>query len=164
MRLSARLTALVSAIALAATVLGGCVSTENVSEAEDQTTNRTYMAKANQIMDELASKLDQFDDAVSRGDTVTMKTQLENAMSSLDSLENLEAPEVLSDIKDMYVDGCSSLKEALESYVDLYTEIEASSGSFDFSTYEDRIAAIQESYNEGISKLEEADTAATELS
>ncbi len=164
MRMNARLVALISAIALVVMMLGGCGVEQNAENAEAQASNRAYMAKVNQIMDELSSKLDQFDDAVSRGDTVTMKTQLENAMTSLDNLENLEAPEVLSDIKDLYVEGCTSLKDALESYVDLYTEIETSADSFDYSSYEDRIADVQERYNEGISKLEEADAAATELS
>ena len=61
-----------------------------------------------------------------------------------------------------YVDGANSLKDALNSYIQLYTEIDGATASepFDWSTYDSRLQAIQDAYNAGIDKLKAADEAA----
>lgn len=159
-----RLVALACAVALSLVMAIGC-SPQPDESLEAQAANRQYMSKVNQLMDELAARLSQFDDAVSRGDTVSMRTQVDNTNTVLKKISDLEAPEVLESIQKSYAEGCESLKEALGSYVDLFTEIDSSSAEhpFDYSTYEKRISDIQAQYDAGITQLQEADTQATEL-
>ena len=145
------------ALALATGALAGCAANGSQANTEQQA-NRAYMSQVNGIMDELGTDLDSFVDAVSRGDVVNMRTQADNAYKKLDELNAIEVPESLSDIQNNYLEGTSKLREALNGYIDLYTEI--SSGSFDQSKYEGRIAEIQSKYNEGISALEQGDQTA----
>ena len=147
---------------LAASVMGGCVGGAAVQASEEQQANRAYMSQVNQTMDELDSNLEGFVDAVSRGDVVNMRSQADNAYKSLDKIEDLEVPEGMSDIQDNYVDGTKKLREALDEYIKLYTE--ASSSSFDWSTYDKRIADIQKLYDDGVAALEAGDKAAADKS
>ncbi|MBQ3097687.1 MAG: hypothetical protein IJC66_05975, partial [Kiritimatiellae bacterium] len=62
------------ATALLAMSLMGCMPT-NSAESDAQAANRQYMASVNQCMDSISEKLASFEDAVARGDVVTMKTQ-----------------------------------------------------------------------------------------
>ena len=121
--------------------------------------------QVNQVMDDLETSLASFTDAVSRNDVVGMQTQAENALSKLDSLDSIEAPEELSEVQQSYQDGTAQLREALSSYVALYTEISSATESqpFDWSTYDARLAEIQESYDAGIDALEAGDKAAAEV-
>ena len=91
-----------------------------------------------------------------------MRTQADNAFKVLDDLSSLEAPEPLKDVAAGYVDGANSLKDALNSYIQLYTEIDGATASepFDWSTYDSRLQTIQDAYNAGIDKLKAADEAA----
>ena len=146
------------AMALAVGALAGCAANGSQANTEQQA-NRAYMSQVNGIMDGLGTDLDSFVDAVSRGDVVNMRTQADNAYKKLDELNALEVPEDLSDIQKDYLNGTSKLREALNEYIDLYTEI--STGSFDQSKYDSRIAEIQSKYNEGVSALEQGDQAAS---
>ena len=159
-----RVASLVFAGILMAAVLGGCAQQSNTA-TEQQTESRQYMATVNQTVEELATRLESFEEAVSRGDAVTMRTQADNAFKTLDSLASIEVPEGLEEVQSGYVDGCNDLKEALNADIALYTEIDSATDEhpFDYSTYNDRIAAIQNQYNDGIAKLEAADKKATEL-
>ena len=123
---------------------------------------RKGFAAAALVHAHLDSRLSDFVDAVSRGDVVTMRTQADNAFKVLDDLSSLEAPEPLKDVAAGYVDGANSLKDALNSYIQLYTEIDGATASepFDWSTYDSRLQAIQDAYNAGIDKLKAADEAA----
>ncbi len=143
--------------------LSGCVAQENPA-AKQQTENRQYMTQVNQSMEDLRNKLASFTDAVSRGDVVGMRTQADNAYKALDNLSKVEAPEDLKDIKTEYVDGTNKLKDALNSYIDLYTEIESATAAqpFDWTTYDKRIADIKKVYDEGIGKLQSGDNKASE--
>ena len=116
-------------------------------------------------MDDLETSLASFTDAVSRNDVVGMQTQAENALSKLDSLDSIEAPEELSEVQQSYQDGTAQLREALSSYVALYTEISSATDAqpFDWSTYDARLAEIQEKYDAGIDALEAGDKAAAEV-
>lgn len=147
--------------ALLALPLAGCAQ-QNTAQNEQQNENRQYMTQVNQEMEELNTRLTSFTDAVSRGDVVTMRTQADNAFKAIDDLAAIEAPEALKDVQSDYVDGCNGLKNALNSYITLYTEIESATDAnpFDYSTYDSRLAEIQEAYNAGIDKLKAADDAA----
>lgn len=150
--------------ALLAMSLGGCMAQNNTVNTQ-QTENRQYMSKVNQSMEDLTNRLDSFNQAVSNNDLVGMKTQADNAFKAIDDLNALEAPEALKDIQTAYVDGCTDLKDALSLYVDLYTEIESATEEepFDYSTYDARLKEIQDKYDSGIDKLEEADKKANEM-
>lgn len=158
-----RVCAVLCAAALAGATLGGCMQ-QDTSAAQRQSANREYMSQVNQTMEDLQEKLASFTDAVSRGDVVGMRTQADNAFKSIDDLNKLEAPEDLKDIQEAYVDGTGTLKEALSSYVDLYTEIDSATDEqpFDWASYDERIGDIQSQYDAGIAQLEEGDQKAAE--
>ncbi len=134
--------------------LGGCAQ-QDTAAAQQQSENRQYMTQVNQTMDDLKSRLESFTDAVSRGDVVGMRTQADNAFKAIDDLNNLNVPDALKDIQKEYVDGTADLKDALNSYIDLYTEIDSATEEqpFDYSTYDQRIQDIKSKYDEGIGKL-----------
>lgn len=144
--------------------LAGCAQ-QNTAATEQQSENRAYMTQVNQTMEDLKSKLDSFTDAVSRGDVVGMRTQADNAFKSIDDLNGLSVPDALKDIQKEYVDGANALKDALNSYIDLYTEIDTATEEqpFDYSTYDQRISDIKQKYDEGIGKLQSGDNKASEL-
>ena len=156
--------ALASVLLVAVVMLVGCAGQSN-SASDSQTANRNYMSQVNQIMDDLSNRLQGFDDAVSRGDTVTMRTQADNAFRTLDQLSSLEVPDELKDVQSDYETGCTSLKDALNAYIALYTEIETATPEhpFDFGTYDARLQAIQDMYNSGIQSLKTGDEAASSL-
>ncbi len=156
--LAAKIGALACAIVLSIGVLAGCANSAMNAATSEQQANRTYMSQVNEIMEELQEGLGSFVDAVSRGDVVNMRTQADNAYQALDKLAALEAPEALGDIQEKYEDGTAKLREALDGYVTLYTEM--SGASFDMATYDDRIAKIQKLYDEGVKLMKEGDEAA----
>ena len=161
---ASKIIALAAACALACAALFGC-TTQTSTLTDAQTANRSYMSQVNQKMEDLGDELTTFIDAVSRVDVVTMRTQVDTALKSIDELSAIEAPENLADIHTQYVEGANKLKSALDKYVTLYTDIEEaqSSATFDWATYSDRIAEVQSLYDEGVKALEEADKAASEL-
>ncbi|HIW76242.1 MAG TPA: hypothetical protein H9877_06370 [Candidatus Gordonibacter avicola] len=144
--------------------LSGCAAQETAA-TKQQAENRHYMTQVNQTMEDLQSRLDGFADAVSRNDVVGMRTQADNAYKALDDLNKLEVPDQMKDIQKEYVDGTNELKDALNAYIELYTEIESATDAqpFDWSTYDSRIADIKKSYDEGIGKLQSGDNKANEL-
>lgn len=145
------------------TAVVGCTSRDTTAN-DQQTENRQYMMEVNQVMEDLQSRLEGFTDAVSRGDVVSMRTQADNAYRAIDDLNNLTVPDDLKDIQQEYVDGANQLKDALNSYIDLYTEIESATDDqpFDWSTYDQRIADIQQAYDDGVGKLQSGDNKAAE--
>ncbi len=165
MTLKNRLIAIMCAAALAAFGLAGCAgSAQQGATTDAQSQNRQFMSQVNETVEDMGERLQDFDDAVSRGDVVTMRSAADEAFACISTLESLEAPEQLAGIKQQYVDACNTLSGALDSYVDLYAEIESATGEapFDYSTYESRLAEIQSAYDEGMEQLKAADTAATE--
>ena len=159
-----RVVGVACAAVMAVVLLGGCAG-QNNQATEQQKANRQYMTQVNQTMEDLAGKLDGFSDAVARGDLVTMRTQADNAFKAIDDLNNLNVPDALKDIQKEYVDGTADLKDALNSYIDLSTEIESATDDqpFDYGTYDERLKAIQDQYDKGIGKLQSGDNKASEL-
>ena len=148
---------------VAVAALAGCTSQESAA-TKQQSENRQYMTQVNQTMEDLQSRLDGFTDAVSRGDLVGMRTQADTAYKALDELGKLNVPDDLKDIQQEYVDGTNKLKDALNAYIELYTEIDSATEAqpFDYSTYDQRIADIKSQYDEGIGKLQSGDNKASE--
>lgn len=152
--------------------LAGCAApqVDAPAEGEDKPLSSSeYMAQVNQTVEELNERLQSFNDAVSRQDPITMRTQADSAFAVLDQLAAIEAPDDVKDLRDQYVQGCDQLKGALNDYVNLYSEMTAAKAQaessryndpFDASVYADRIAEIQNQYNEGIQTLEDADSSA----
>ena len=143
--------------------LAGCAQQDSAA-TQQQAANRQYMTQVNQVMDDLQGKLDSFTDAVSRGDVVGMRTQADNAVKAIDELGKLEVPDELKEIQQDYVDGTGKLKDALNGYVGLYTEIDSATDSqpFDWASYDQRVDDIQKLYDEGINKLKDGDSKAVE--
>ena len=159
---------------IAAFTMSGCTAptgAANQGSAEDQAmTSSEYMAEVNQVVEKLSERLQSFDDAVSRQDPITMRTQADSAFAVLDELAAIEAPDDVKDLRDQYIKGCDQLKDALNSYIDLYSDMSAAKAlassssrnapSFNASNYTDRIKEIQSKYDEGIKTLEDADSSA----
>lgn len=142
-------------------LLSGCAGA-NAALDDETAKNRQFMASVNQVMVDVQSSLDGFNDAVGSGDVVAMKTQLDNTGDCLDVLRKIEAPSGLGDIKQDYVDGTEALQNALGEYITLYSEIAAATEDtpFDWDAYSDRISGINSSYQDGIAKLQAGDEAA----
>lgn len=159
-----RILAALCAAVLMVGMLVGCAGIEqNSEEAKAQAENRQFMSDVNAIMEELSQRLGSFNDAVSRGDVITMRTQADDAFKVLDNLESLEAPEVLQDVKQGYVDGSKQLKDALNAYIALYTDLAANPSAVSTDAYKERLASIQDTYDQAVEKLESTDEAATQL-
>ena len=149
---------------LAVAMLAGCTTSQGSTATDEQKANREYMSTVNQKISSLEDTLSDFKDAVSREDVVNMKTTAASAGKVLDELASVEAPDELADIQSNYVDGTKALEEALNSYVDLYTEIDSATDAnpFDWSTYDARVAAIQQQYDQGVASLKAGDEAAAD--
>ena len=157
-----KLGAAVCTVALSGAMLAGCAnSAANNAATAEQQAGRAYMSQVNETMAELDEGLDSFVAAVSRNDLVNMRSQAENAYQALEKLGDIEAPEAYEDVQKHYVDGTGKLREALDDYIALYTDMNGA--SFDQSTYDKRIADIQKLYDDGVSDLEEGDKAASEI-
>lgn len=148
--------------ALCTAFLSGCMP--GAGQTAEKNENREYITNVNNAMNDLKTRLEGFDDAVSRNDLVGMRTQADNAFKAIDTLKAIEAPEETKDIQTSYVDGTSDLKDALNLYIDLYTEIETATEAapFDYSTYDSRLKEITDAYDSGISSLEAGDKKAAE--
>ena len=144
--------------------LGGCAQ-QDTAATQQQSENRQYMTQVNQTMEDLKTRLESFTDAVSRGDVVGMRTQADNAFKSIEDLNKIEAPEDMKKIQAEYVEGCNDLKDAMNAYIGLYSEIESATDDqpFDYGTYDERLKAIQDQYDKGIGKLQSGDNKASEL-
>ena len=160
--IKARLLVLACATVLCV-ALSACASGASGNYTEEQRANDAYMSQVNEIIVELDEGLDSFVDAVSRGDVDNMRTQADSACASLDKLSQLEAPEALSEVHKKYVEGSQKLEEALDAYIQLYTEADQAGKSYDWSSYDSRMKEIQALYDSGVKLLEEGDKAAAEL-
>ena len=156
-QLIAKIAACACVLVLGAGILAGCAAPSTQAD-EAQQKNRNYMSQVNGVMSELGDKLDSFVEAVSRGDVVNMRTQADDACKVLDNLSSLEVPDGLGDVQQKYTDGSAKLREALDGYITLYTELKAD--TFDQSTYSDRLSKVQSLYDEGVDLLKQADEAA----
>ena len=134
-----------------ASMMGG-----NSEQAKAQAANRAYMSSVNQCIDTLNERLDSFEEAVSNGDVVSLKTKAAKAGEVVAQLEAITAPDDLSDVHAAYVEGCKNLDEALSAYVELYSQ--AKKGKTD--SFEAKLKAIQHKYDQGIAKIKEGDDAA----
>ena len=156
--ISKTLSALVCAVALvAACAFSGCAPGGTTASAASEKANRAYMSQVNETMVELDQSLDQFVDAVSRGDIVNMRAQADNAYKVLDKLAAIEAPDSLKGVRDDYVNGTAKLRTALDKYIALYAEMANGDSSGSGADYEKRIAEIQSLYDEGVALLKSGD-------
>ncbi len=157
--------AMMIASALLVLSLGGCAGfQQNDQEAKAQAANRQYMSQVSSITDELTQRLAAFDMAVADNDVVAMRLKADDAFKTIDQLSTLQPPDVLKDVQAGYVEGATKLKDALDSYVALYSEAQGTDDrAMTESAYAERLAAIQTTYDEGIAKLQETDKKATEL-
>ena len=154
--------AVIASLMLGLFALASCAPRETEAEKAAKA-NREYMSAVNQIMDEIAGELTVFSGELRDEDLVGMSSCLANVTRQINALGALTAPEALKAIGNDYKEGCELLKQALQAYVDLYTEINAAGSSYDYSQYNTRITHIQNIYDDGLEKLADADKAASEL-
>ena len=137
--------------------LVGCSG--NTAEQDAQTQNRQYMSSVNTIMDTLNTNMEEFATAVKDGEVVSLDAQLEAVNTCVDDLNAITPPEAMTDIHKSYVTGATEMQTALAAYVQLYEDVNApQSGSFDYSTYDSRLADIQSHYDAGIAAFQDADS------
>lgn len=163
-----RTIARVLAVALGAALALALLPVASRRPLEPPTSSRpigTYMTKVNQAVEELNTRLGEFDEAVAQESVVNMRNKANSAFEAIDALAAIDTPDAMKDLQTNYVDGCNKLKDALNSYIDLYTEISSATeeAPFDFSAYDGRVKEIQDAYNEGIDKLKAADEEALKL-
>lgn len=149
-------------------MLTGCAPSQSMQAVNQEAagpTSQSFMSDMNAVSADLQEKMDGFADAVSREDLVSMQMQADAAYAVIDQMAAIEAPEELNDLKQRYVDACGQLKEALTQYVTLYQEIKTATtrNPFDYDSYADRIAQVQDTYNAGVQALQDADQAASEM-
>ncbi|MCL2888948.1 MAG: hypothetical protein FWE65_00825 [Eggerthellaceae bacterium] len=148
-----------------AILLSSCFSSDKNSATEEQLANREYMVQVNRIMDNLVIDLNGFNKAVADEDIVNMDVAADRAKKTIEELVALQAPEVLQEIHSEYVAGCVELRDALNQYIVLYTEISLATDErpFDFANYNAQINKIKQKYNSGIAHLESADQKARSM-
>lgn len=154
---------LACAVALfCALLLSGCAS--GATQANDpQTLNRQYMANVNQIMEEINAEMTEFSTVIKDGEVVSLGTQLANINNSVDKLKELSVPDDMKDIQSDYLKATEELQSAFSAYVTLYEDVKApESGSFDYTTYNSRLADIRSHYEAGIEALQSADQKAAD--
>ena len=116
-RTIARVLAVALGAALALGALSGCQSPAT-GATDQQQANRTYMTKVNQAVEELNTRLGEFDEAVAQESVVNMRNAANNAFEAIDALAAIDTPDAMKDLQTNYVDGCNKLKDALNSYVE----------------------------------------------
>lgn len=148
-------------VMLSAALLVGCSG--NNAAQENLAKNRQYMSSVNQIMDEFDSSMESFAASVKDGEVLALNAQLAAMNKAVDSLNALDVPSDMESIQDSYVKGTESLQKAMNLYVELYQDVKLPEhGTFDYATYNDRLAEVQQLYTDGKTQLEEADKKATE--
>jgi hypothetical protein len=167
------------ACVLAATLiaLAGCsTSSTSSSEKTSAQLNREYMASVNSISSEAADDLSSFSEAIGTGDIATARIDADNAIATLSEIQDLEAPDALSEVDADYKKGAEELSEALSRYVDLYTKVYSStssssssdsssdSSSVDIEAVSQELSEIQALYDDGIQHLSDADQLVSEMS
>ena len=80
------LAALCAAVLMVGTLVGCAGIEQNSEEAKAQAENRQFMSDVNAIMEALSQRLGSFNDAVSRGDVITMPTHSDAAFKVLVTL------------------------------------------------------------------------------
>lgn len=145
--------------------LGGCtMPQQQPAEHTDKVAeNRQYMSALNQMSVDLSERLAGFTDAVSRNDTVGMRTQADDAFQIISKMKEQEAPEDLTELKDGYMQACEGLEEALGSYIALYDDVASSTTPINSDAYAEQLEKIQKRYDEAIDLLASTDQKATEL-
>lgn len=138
-------------------MLAGCAVPEEQVDAAEK--NRDYMMQANNAMIKLNSHLEEFTTAASTGDVVSMQRVFSLAEKDIESFKALPATDATKDIHAEYLAGCEGLKGALKAYLDLYAGAE----SIDDAAFEERLAQVQQLYDEGIKHLQDGDGLVSQL-
>ena len=116
-RTIARVLAVALGAALALGALAGCQSPAT-GATDQQQANRTYMTKVNQAVEELNTRLGEFDEAVAQESVVNMRNKANSAFEAIDALAAIDTPDAMKDLQTNYVDGCNKLKDALNYMLD----------------------------------------------
>ena len=157
-----RILALLACMGLLVCAVAGCAPSASEEKSSDPAAlNRSYMARVNQQMADLAEVLEGFQAAVGEGDAVAMQASQAQAGRIIEAVKSAEAPAMLEDVKQGYVTGLDQLQQALGSYVQLYNDAQA--GWLDEAAFNDRLAQVQASYDAGVQALADADAAAVSV-
>ena len=151
---------------LLAGALFGCAGQPQTLDSEEQTISASeYMVKLNQAADSLHESMDGFAAAVSAGDITTLQSKSDAAFQAMEELQEYKTPEELTDVRNKYEEAITTLHNALNEYIVVYTEIqnEKDQSKINIQKYAQRFENIQKAYDNGMNLLEQADAAAKEL-
>lgn len=145
-------------------VLAGCASGNQASSSSSSdaaSANRDYMSSANTIIEQLQDNLTDFSTAVSDDNLVAMRAAAKKAYQSIDDFKQLQPTDTLKPVHSEYVKGCDDLKDALEQYIDLFSDQKKS--KLTDAQYQKRLKKIQAKYDSGMDHLKAGDEKATSL-
>ena len=148
----------IAAFAAALVLASGCTAAVQHGQETPAQKHRGFMSQVNSYMDDFGKNMETFSEAVAKNDIVAIKMASEKAFKIQDQINSIDAPDDLSDVKQKYCDGIKKVEEALSDYIKLYSD--STTPSFDQTTYNERIEAIQKKYNEGADLLKEGDETA----
>lgn len=157
---------LAASLCMGVFALAGCISNplqqQMAAETSAASANRNFMATLNRQTADLQKALDEFQQAVADDNAVTMQAQLKAVDQIIDAVKNTSPTDTLRAVKDGYVDALTALDSALDDYADLYAQVK--SGAIDSAAFNERLAAVQKAYDEGIEKMKAADQAVKDVS
>lgn len=139
--------------------LCACVGAPEADKAASE--NRQCLSLLSSRIGDLQEVMVEFESAASEQNVVAMKTQLDNAQGILEQIREQDATEALDDVKEAYVTALDELDQAMSAYVGVYEKVQ--NGEMAAADAEAEIEGIQQSYNDAVSKLEEADEAVKKL-
>lgn len=163
-RTIARVLAVALGAALALGALAGCQSPAT-GATDQQQANRTYMTKVNQAVEELNTRLGEFDEAVAQESVVNMRNKANSAFEAIDApgghryagRHERSADELRRRLQQ--AEGCP---EQLHRFVH-GDQQRNRGGALRLQRLRRRVKEIQDAYNEGIDKLKAADEEALKL-
>lgn len=158
-----RKVALLASACVLAFALAACapLSGQGDETAQAKSANRQYIAQLNHQMADLQQIMDDFQVAVSQQDTVAMQTQIDKAGQLVSDIDSSNPTDQLSDVKGRYVDALTTLNGAMKDYASLYEGVQ--SGTVSSDDLASRLSDVQSAYDDGVSKLKDADDALTAL-
>ena len=142
--------------------LVGCNGQNAIPTANDMEKAATsaYFAEVNSVVGEFNGALADFPADVKDKNVTDMKDKLEASQKILDKFNAIEAPQNCTDIHKNYGDGLLQMQQALSDYVAVYSSFV--NGELGNDVLNQRVASIQNSYNNGLDLLNKADKQAAE--
>lgn len=147
--------------AVIAFALCGCNGVGLTSADKDKAQNQAYMTELNTISHDFGNIINDFQADVKNKNVDSMKNKLEASNKLIDEFNKLEVPEACQSVHKTYGDAFLLLQQSLSNYVQIYSD--SINNNFDSNVLNQRVADAQNSYNQGINLLNQADKMALDI-